>query len=136
MKILQILILVLGIFVVANAQKWQSLTELEGKVIDQGGAIIPLAKIVLTNSKGKKFASITDEDGEYLLRIPAGTYTVEAEYTEYRAWEKFKVEKYEIAPTRKMMLDICLRVDEEFIKTHGTQVIGDPIKVKKKPKSP
>ncbi len=82
------------------------------------------------------YKTITNENGIYLIHILSGTYTIEAEYTQHQAWEKFKIEKYEIASTRKMTLDISLKIDEEFIKKYGHEITSKPLKVKKKTKSP
>jgi hypothetical protein len=137
MKMLQLsLLLLLAFFVVGNAQEKEYFTQLEGTVIDQMGAVIPSTKIVLIGSKGKKFETITNENGTYLIRIPSGTYTIEAEYTQHQAWRKFKIEAYEIAETKKMRLDVCLRIDEEFTRKHGHTLTSEPIKTKKKTKSP
>lgn len=57
--------------------------------------------------------------------IPAGTYLVEAEYTRHKAWEPFRVEKYEVAATKRMTIDICLRIDQKFTEIHGTPVTSE-----------
>ena len=136
MKILQILVLMFGIFIVANGQEKESLTELQGIVVDQAGGVIPSTRIVLTNSKGRKFEAFTNEEGMYLIRVPSGTYSIEAEYTKHRAWKKFKIEEYEIASTKKMTFDISLRIDEAFTERNGTTYTANPVKEEKKSKSP
>ncbi len=64
MKVLQILLLLFTLLVAGNAQEKKQLTDLEGVIIDQAGAIISSTRIVLTNSKGEKFESISNDDGE------------------------------------------------------------------------
>jgi hypothetical protein len=127
MKILQIVLLVFVLFNIGNGQKKQLLTELGGSVIDQAGASISSTRIVLTNTQGKRFETVSNDEGLYIIRLPAGTYTIEPEFTNPLAWEQFKVEKYEKAATKRMTLDISLRISEEFIKEKGTPVISNPI---------
>lgn len=83
------------------------------------------------NKEGKRFNSFANEDGIYQINIPPGTYSIEAQYLGNQAWEKFKIEKYEIASDVKMTLDITLRLDEEFTKKYGNQIIGEPLKENK-----
>lgn len=103
---------------VASGQVAKAPTELKGTVIDQLGALIPDTRIVLTETGGKKFETMTGEEGEFKIRVPAGTYLLEAEYSKHKAWEKFKIDRYEIAATRQMLLDICLKIDETLTKPH------------------
>ena len=135
MKILQVFVLAFGVFITANAQEKQSLTEFQGTVVDQAGGVIPLTRIVLTDRRGKRFEAVTNEEGVYQIRVPSGTYAVEAEYTQHRAWKRFKIEEYEIASMKKMTFDISLRVDDAFTEKHGTQLTSDPVREEKKPKS-
>jgi hypothetical protein len=122
MKILQVLVLIVGLAVLANGQSEKKLTVLGGIVIDQMGAAIPETKIVLTNLKGYKFDTFSNEYGSYRLSVPSGTYSIEAEYTKHPGWEKFRVEKFEIAATTNVSLDITLRVNEKF-----TERVSEPI---------
>lgn len=122
MRLLQFLILTMGFVLVANAQTPDASTELNGTVIDQLGAAIPATRLVLTNAGGKKFEALTGAEGDFRIQVPAGTYLLEVEYTKHGAWNKFKIEKYEVAATRQMKLDVCLSVNEEWTKKHGTTV--------------
>lgn len=122
MKVLQVLVLILGLFYVVDAQDGRQLTTLTGVVTDQAGAGIEDTKIILTNAKGYSFDAFTNEYGTYRISIPAGTYSINAEYTKHRGWEKFNVEKFEIASKEKINLDITLRIDEEFIKKFSSPV--------------
>ncbi len=58
-----------------------------GTVRDQSGAIIPGAKVVLTNQgTGLSLTTITGSDGNYVFTpVKIGTYTVEAQYQGFRA---------------------------------------------------
>jgi len=53
-----------------------------GLVTDPSGAVIPAAKMTLTDlSKGYTFNETTERDGRYLFRsVPPGTYSVKAEF--------------------------------------------------------
>jgi len=122
MKFVCLVVAIISASVFANAQQAQPLTELAGTAIDQAGAIIPSVRILLSSAKGKKYEVTTTDDGSFQLKVPAGTYLVEAEYTRNKAWEPFRIEKYEVATTKRMTLDICLRVSQRFTDTHGTPV--------------
>lgn len=70
MKTLQILVLILGLTVFANAQK----AILSGTVYDQLGSIIPDAQVVVKNKNGKMFETLTDRDGKYKIDLPYTVY--------------------------------------------------------------
>lgn len=86
MKILQVLVLIFGLTVFANAQK----ADLSGKVYDAVGALIVNAKITAINEKGEKFISKTDNNGKYILSLPFNQYDPKSSSA------AFKVAKYEI----------------------------------------
>jgi hypothetical protein len=125
MKFVYLIIAIISTAIFASAQQAQPLTELAGTAIDQAGASIPSVRIVLSNIKGTKYEVMTSDDGSFRLKVPAGTYLVEAEYIPNKVWEPFRIEKYEVAANKRMTLDICLRVDQEFIKTHATPVTSE-----------
>jgi len=117
--------LLIAIFVATSfvaAQDVPPFTELKGTAIDQAGATISDVRIVLTNPKGKKYEVATSDDGSFLLKVPADTYLVEATYQRNNAWEPFRIEKYEVAATKLMTLDICLRIDEKVVEQIGTKI--------------
>lgn len=130
MKLFFLLITCAVLAVSVNAQSPQPLTELNGTVFDQAGAVIVDVQISLTDSEGKKYETRTRDDGSYTLKVAKGTYRIEGQYTLHEAWEPFRVEKYEVAPTKRMTLDFCLRVDDRFTDIHGTPV---PSEKKRKP---
>jgi hypothetical protein len=72
MKFLQILVLVVGLVVSVNAQK----AILSGTVYDSNGAVILGTKVYATNAKGWKIETIVNTDGNYLLELPIGIYTI------------------------------------------------------------
>jgi len=122
---MKVIFLLVTFFVLAafmSAQQFQPLTELTGTVFDQAGAVIADVQITLSDVNGKKYAIRTNDDGLFSLKVPAGKYQVEAEYTRHKAWEPFRVENYEVAAAKRMTLDLCLRIDEKFTELHGSPV--------------
>ncbi|HET8549555.1 MAG TPA: carboxypeptidase regulatory-like domain-containing protein [Bryobacteraceae bacterium] len=61
-------------------------SRLEGTVTDSSGALVPSAKIQVTNvSTGQQFASTTNERGEFVVvAVPAAVYRVSATATGFR----------------------------------------------------
>lgn len=118
MKVLQILVLIFGLSVFANAQK----AILSGTVQDFLGAVIPNGKIKAVDDKGKTFSTNTNDDGVYKLELPEGEYKIEITFSIYN---KFTVSDYWI--TNKMQLDVALQCKNDC------KLIGDPIITSKKP---
>jgi hypothetical protein len=90
-KVLQVLILILGLAVFAAAQNVSGRsgrTTLTGTVYDVYGARIVKSKISAVNQKGEKFEALTDDEGVYTLNLP---------YNEYKPSSVgFKIAKYDI----------------------------------------
>jgi hypothetical protein len=53
----------------------QSDVVLRGRVEDPAGAAIPKVQISVTGQRGS-FTAVSDENGEYELTLPAGTYRI------------------------------------------------------------
>lgn len=134
MKCFQIFILIFAATFVGYSQDSKQNTILTGRVIDQEGGVVSATKITLVNDKGDKFEGLTGEEGFYSIYVPAGTYSVEAQHLKHKAWELFKIERYEIALTDKMTFDIVLRINKEFTKKYGSPISGSPIKSNKSKK--
>jgi hypothetical protein len=110
MKILQVLILVFGLFVVADAQNISERSEkstLSGTVFDETGAVIPETKVTFTDKAGKVFSVSTNEDGVFQIELNEGKYTVEFYKTNFK---RYKIENYRLAFRSKMQFDISLEV--------------------------
>ncbi|MDQ3801509.1 MAG: carboxypeptidase-like regulatory domain-containing protein [Acidobacteriota bacterium] len=73
MKVLQILVLIFGLVVFANAQTKER-TVLTGTVYDVNGAVIPRMSVVFVNQKGERFETTTDENGGYWYYLPVSKY--------------------------------------------------------------
>ena len=59
-----------------------------GTVLDQTGAVVPNARVVLTNvATGGTRETITDSEGAYqVLLLPIGSYQVSVEAAGFRKW--------------------------------------------------
>lgn len=67
-----------------------------GTVMDQSGAVIPGADVVLTDaSTGVARRTISNDEGYFtILAVPAGTYTVEIEMPGFAKWQRTGVRLY------------------------------------------
>jgi hypothetical protein len=86
MKVLQILVLIFGFAIFADAQN----AVLSGSVYDPNGALIINANVTAINEKGEKFETITNNEGVYILNLPFNIYDTT------KSVIGFKVAKYEI----------------------------------------
>ena len=96
-------------------------SELTGTVYDPYGAVVVGAKVTAVAADGKKFTTVTNDEGSYRLTLP---------YQSYFASRKFKMSKYDVIveslgfrrsetkgyayiPSQfgKMTLDIALEVE-------------------------
>ncbi len=119
MKVLQILVLIFGFVVLANAQK----AILSGTVYDANGAVILDTKITAINDRGEKFKALTNDEGIYILDLPfdlydrktsAGFKIAKYEITvEHKHFKKYLLKDFNFVPSYKgkMYLDIALDVD-------------------------
>lgn len=122
MKILQILVLMLGLFIITNAQK----STLTGSVYDANGAVIIDAEVTAINKKGEKIIAKTSENGFYVLELPYNPYNPSssgnngfkiAEYdiiVESEYFERFVLKNFKFVPSYKgkMFLDFALNIKE------------------------
>ncbi len=119
MKVLQILILIVSLFVAVNAQN----TILTGTLYDATGAVIPKEKVAAVNDKGEKFEVLTNDNGVYSLSLPFNYYDAKKSSAnfriakfeiivnlEHRGFEKFSVKGFKLVPANsgKMNFDIAL----------------------------
>ncbi len=56
---------------------------LTGRVQDQSGLGMPNVKVIVSNSEGGKFSTMTDSAGFYALDVATGVYLVNAQYPGY-----------------------------------------------------
>ncbi|MCU1289277.1 MAG: hypothetical protein JWN60_1506 [Acidobacteria bacterium] len=119
MKTLQIIVLILGFAIYANAQK----SVLGGTIYDAVGAVIPGAKVIAINTKGERFVAETNDEGVYLLNLPYKDFNstnipINEKIVKYeiivdleeRGFEKRIIKEFSFVPVYlgKMILDIAL----------------------------
>ncbi len=114
MKILQILVLCLGLTVFINGQT-KDKSILSGNVYDANGALIVGAKVTAINGKGEKFETITDDQGIYVLNLPFNLYNPKPD---------FNVSKYEIAVSKEGFERNFIK-DFKFVPSSKSKMILD-----------
>ena len=117
MKILQVLVLILGVTVLAKAQE----VILTGTIYDFQGAVIPNSKIVATNKNSKVFKTTTNEDGIYKLKLKPGIYAIQVPRLPGLKGIKFNDYRILITYDGKMNLDISLDIGSPKVH-HGIPV--------------
>ena len=73
MKILQVLVLIFVLTVSITAQKKSTFC---GTITDEQKAVVPNANVEGKSSKGNKFETITDSDGNFDIEIFDGLYKI------------------------------------------------------------
>jgi hypothetical protein len=76
MKILQVLVLILGLTVFANAQRAEKIFVLGGTVYDSNKALVVSAELTAKNKDGRIYKTFSNEDGIYSIKLPFGKYTL------------------------------------------------------------
>lgn len=127
MKFLQILILLFGLTIFANAQK----AILSGTVYDMNGAVIPNTKVVAQNKSGKLFETRTDENGIYNLELLPDIYNIEISRGGFAA---IKLNNYRVpqAFDGKMNFDVSLSVVGDGVICRLTVSSAPKTKIKRK----
>ncbi len=80
MKVLQILVLIFGLSVFANAQK----IVLSGVIYDSQGAVVVGTNVKLTNEKGESFETKSNDEGIYSINLLPEIYKVSFEQSGFR----------------------------------------------------
>ena len=109
MKILQVLVLIVGLTIFINAQTSKEKTVLTGIIYDDLGAVITNAKITFRGTDNKEKVITPNDDGVFEINLSSGNYIIQVESPGFQV---FKLEKYRVAPSYKgkMNLDIVLEV--------------------------
>jgi len=107
MKILQILVLIFGLVIFADALK----AVLSGTIYDANGAVIPETKITAINEKGEKFETKTNSEGIYVLNLPFNLYDT-------RTSSNYKIAKYEIVVDREKGFEKFVLKEFKFVPTY------------------
>ena len=83
-------------------------TSLSGKVVDQGGGVIPGVSVTLTSSTGAVRTAVTNEMGAYqFLQLPPGAYSVKAEL---KGFKTASIGKVELLVDTSVVQDLSLEV--------------------------
>jgi hypothetical protein len=92
---------------IVSAAQQQAEGQLHGVVVDEAGALVVGASIVLDDSHGHKYAAKTDDRGRYVIsKILPGNYVLTATS---EGFDTFKQE-IEIAPQKIAALDVTLKI--------------------------
>ena len=112
MKVLQILVLTLGLAVFVNAQK----AVLSGTVYDATGAVVIGVKVTATNEKEEKLENVTNDEEIYTLNLPFKTYNSKAD---------FRIAKYELTVDKANGFDKFTLKDFKFVPSYSGKMIFD-----------
>src|SRR5262245_14666530 len=84
---------------------------IRGTVTDSTGAVVPAAKIVLTNARtGVQSSSTTNSVGDYVFEfLPPGEYRIDAEVAGFK---KFVRENITLDVTRQLRIDVGLEAGQ------------------------
>src|SRR5688572_19352440 len=102
-------ILVVSVLLAWTAAAQTQTATLRGSVHDASGAVVPNAKLVLTNvAQNRPWSTIANETGEYtFLQIPPGSYSLSVEAVGFKRYSQpqFVLEVAQIAA-----IDVTLEV--------------------------
>lgn len=105
-----------------KAAIFEELAIIEGIVKDTNGAVIPNAKVILTDEKGKRTETFTNENGYYDFVIQSGKYSLEFigtsgfEPKKYKDFELFKGYKNFDVVLEVRPCDDCEMIEDTPIK--------------------
>jgi hypothetical protein len=86
---------------------FEELAIIKGKVKDTNGAIIPNTKVILTNERGKRTETITNDNGYFDFVVQSGKYSLE--FIGTAGFAPKNIEKFEFGRGYKY-LDVVLEV--------------------------
>jgi hypothetical protein len=106
----------------------QGALELRGTILDETGAFIVAAPVVLDNGKGQKYSEQTNEQGKYRFgAVLPGVYTITVAVDGFATF----TDQVDLSAKRNTPLDITLKVfiqDEVEVKTDTTGISTEPDK--------
>ena len=141
MKVLQILVLILGLAISINSQTTDKAI-LSGTIYDANGAVIVGMKVTAINEKGKRFEAVTNDEGIYFLDLPFNLYdpkkSANFKITKYeltvdginRRFEKIVLKDFKFVPSYKgeMNLDFALdSINLEPCGYSGADCLNTPV---------
>ncbi|MDQ4121745.1 MAG: carboxypeptidase regulatory-like domain-containing protein [Acidobacteriota bacterium] len=126
MKILYAFILSLAVSTAAVFAQGNG--SINGQVVDQLGAVVPNATVIITNNRGFQRTATSSESGQFTITgIPAGNYIVRVEVSNFASYENTEVM---VEPNQRQELTITLtpaEVQAEVQITNEGQVNTDPV---------
>src|SRR6059058_3104010 len=70
--------------------------QISGSVKDEEGAVIQGVKVKLVDKNGNEFEDMTRENGRYIVQVPAGIYSVSAEYSGHKGWQSYSLNSFDV----------------------------------------
>lgn len=101
------------------------------EVFAQESAVIPFAKVIVTDNFGKVYETIADENGHFKLEVPAGvTYTIRVEAPGFKSAERLLGYADE---RKKYLTDVSLVAGSKEEKTNTIKINEVKIKITPSP---
>ncbi len=107
MKFLQILVLIFWFCFLASGQSSSKVFSLSGTVYDINKAVVIDTEITAKNTKGKIYKARTNNNGEYKIFLPIGSYTITFNQDGFKV---LNVINFEVNSEIKKNLDVTLEV--------------------------
>jgi hypothetical protein len=118
----------LVVILVSTAALWGQTANgrISGVVSDNSGAVVPGAKVTITNTSTElKWKAITDKSGYYMVTsLPVGTYNVEVEASGFRKSEQTG---YDLPDVGRVTADFKLQVGTMSETVTVTEVVGETV---------
>jgi hypothetical protein len=100
-------LILVGLFLMGiNSVLAQDTVRLKGRISDSSGGAIEKLQIIVENSSGR-FEAITNDNGEYDLVLPPGTYKVSTK--KIPGFAPYNRNKVRIKPGKDKILNVKLR---------------------------
>ncbi len=83
---------------------------LTGRVFDRNGAVVVGSEVSLIGDRGTRFGTLTNDEGIYLVDLPAGFYSLQIRA---HGFSTFSFECYQIPSEGRVNFDVTLQVSGE-----------------------
>lgn len=110
---------------------FEELANVQGKVVDASGAVVPNTRVILTNEKGLRTQTFTNDYGYFFFETKSGTYSLEF-ISAYSGFKPKRLENFRLVKGYNN-LNVVLEVKscEEMNDCHWVE--GIPVQTNKKP---